>query len=120
MSRHTHDDILKVYNMYFFDKRAICEIAKKMSMKHETVTYIVKGKSYKHIYNEFINRNPILPDRPTKYELLSSVRTGIKQTRVTCPHCGKTGGKANMVRHHFNNCKHKLNNELTHSDSSLS
>ena len=27
--------------------------------------------------------------------------------RVTCPHCNKTGGKGNMTRYHFNNCKFK-------------
>lgn len=24
---------------------------------------------------------------------------------ITCPHCGVTGGKPNLMRHHFNNCK---------------
>jgi hypothetical protein len=28
------------------------------------------------------------------------------QKIVTCPICGKTGGKSNMTRYHFNNCKH--------------
>lgn len=27
------------------------------------------------------------------------------QVKVTCPHCDKTGGKANMLRYHFDNCK---------------
>lgn len=26
---------------------------------------------------------------------------------VTCPHCGLTGAKHNVVRHHFDKCKHK-------------
>lgn len=26
---------------------------------------------------------------------------------VTCPHCGKTGGKPVMMRWHFSNCKQK-------------
>ena len=35
----------------------------------------------------------------------------IKTQRVTCPHCGLNGGKSNMVRYHFDNCKHRpLNN----------
>jgi hypothetical protein len=42
------------------------------------------------------------------------VRTGLKhknhkkcgpQQKVTCPHCGKEGGKGNMQRYHFDNCK---------------
>ena len=27
--------------------------------------------------------------------------------RVTCPHCGKTGNKVNMLRWHLDNCKYK-------------
>jgi group I intron endonuclease len=30
---------------------------------------------------------------------------GIPKEKVTCPHCGKTGGKPIMVRYHFDNCK---------------
>jgi hypothetical protein len=29
------------------------------------------------------------------------------QDTVTCPHCGKSGGKSNMTRYHFDNCKNK-------------
>jgi hypothetical protein len=29
------------------------------------------------------------------------------QTKVVCPHCKKEGGKANMTRHHFDNCNYK-------------
>lgn len=37
---------------------------------------------------------------------LSKALTGItyKQTKVTCPHCGKEGGATNMKRYHFDNC----------------
>lgn len=61
-----------------------------------------------------------LPDEHKKNIRLS--RIGIKQSietvqkramtrksrvyeKSTCPHCNKIGGKANMVRYHFNNCK---------------
>lgn len=27
------------------------------------------------------------------------------KTKVTCPHCGKTGDKPNMSKYHFNKCK---------------
>lgn len=27
--------------------------------------------------------------------------------KVTCPHCGLTGGSSNMTRYHFDNCKSK-------------
>jgi hypothetical protein len=29
------------------------------------------------------------------------------KTKVTCPHCNKTGGNSLMVRYHFDNCKLK-------------
>jgi hypothetical protein len=28
--------------------------------------------------------------------------------QITCPHCNKTGGYGAMLRHHLDNCKHKL------------
>lgn len=35
-----------------------------------------------------------------------------KHNRVTCPHCGVTGGRNNMTRYHFDNCnKRGPNNE---------
>jgi hypothetical protein len=27
--------------------------------------------------------------------------------KMTCPHCGKTGGKPNMINHHFDRCKRR-------------
>jgi hypothetical protein len=32
----------------------------------------------------------------------------IQQEKITCPHCGKEGGKGNMKRYHFENCKDKI------------
>lgn len=32
---------------------------------------------------------------------------------ITCPHCGVTGGKPNLMRHHFDKCKMLGNNNLT-------
>ena len=29
------------------------------------------------------------------------------QIKIACPHCGKSGGRTNMKRYHFDNCKHK-------------
>jgi hypothetical protein len=39
---------------------------------------------------------------------ISEARKGVsnKQSKVTCPHCNKIGGKGNMKRFHFDNCKH--------------
>lgn len=35
----------------------------------------------------------------------SATMTGRKKEITTCPHCGLIGGKGNLVRYHFDNCK---------------
>jgi hypothetical protein len=106
-SFHTTDDIIKVLNEFYFTTRTKRDIAKEMNMFPETVTRIVTGKTYKSIYNEFIKQNPVRPDRPTRSEILSRARKGVPQKKVTCPHCGKTGGNSLMGKHHFDRCKYK-------------
>ena len=44
----------------------------------------------------------------TKQKMSESKR-GIPKPKLTCPHCGKTGGAPVMKRHHFNNCKENKN-----------
>lgn len=39
---------------------------------------------------------------------MSESRKGKKLSTITCPYCQKTGGKGNMMRYHFDNCKNKL------------
>ena len=41
-------------------------------------------------------------------EKLRKAHLGKKQPIVKCPHCDKKGGKSNMKRWHFNNCKLKI------------
>ena len=36
---------------------------------------------------------------------ISEGNRGKKRPTDTCPHCGKTGGRAQMVQWHFDNCK---------------
>ena len=38
---------------------------------------------------------------------MSEAHKGIPKPKITCPWCGKTGGKPAMSRHHMDNCKHK-------------
>lgn len=38
-------------------------------------------------------------------ERIEAASNGLKKSKKTCPHCGKTGGSANMSRYHFDNCK---------------
>jgi len=36
---------------------------------------------------------------------ISLGKAGKPKATSTCPHCNKTGGHANMLRYHYNNCK---------------
>jgi len=36
-----------------------------------------------------------------------STITGVPKERLTCPHCGKEGGRPQMYQWHFDRCKHK-------------
>lgn len=33
--------------------------------------------------------------------------TGVPKPKVICPHCGKEGGRPQMIQYHFDKCKHK-------------
>jgi hypothetical protein len=33
--------------------------------------------------------------------------TGVPKPKVTCPHCGKEGGRPQMIQYHFDKCKAK-------------
>ena len=43
----------------------------------------------------------------------SETQSGKKQEIISCPHCSKIGGRSNMLRYHFNNCKVRNNNDLS-------
>lgn len=43
-------------------------------------------------------------------EKLSKASKGHKKVTATCNYCNKTGGRGNMLRYHFENCKFKPNN----------
>ena len=32
---------------------------------------------------------------------------GVPKPKLTCPHCGKEGGRPQMIQYHFEKCKHK-------------
>lgn len=38
---------------------------------------------------------------------MSESKKGIPKPKETCPHCGRVGGRPQMLRHHFDNCKQK-------------
>ena len=47
------------------------------------------------------------PCTERRKDLLRSHFTGYDFGTVECPHCGKTGAPAPMIRWHFDNCKHQ-------------
>jgi hypothetical protein len=42
-----------------------------------------------------------------EYKFSGGPKKGYKQEIVTCCYCGKSGGKSNLSRHHFDKCKFK-------------
>ena len=42
-----------------------------------------------------------------KHNLLGKNNPNKNMPKITCPHCGKTGGRNLMKRYHFDNCKFK-------------
>lgn len=42
---------------------------------------------------------------PESRQKMSQSRTGLIYSKVTCPHCNKTGGSTGMGRWHFDHCK---------------
>lgn len=40
---------------------------------------------------------------------ISEKMKGVSKPKVQCPHCLQSGGRPQMIRWHFDNCKHKPN-----------
>jgi hypothetical protein len=79
---------------------------KKISMalkgkKHTEEHRKKNSESKKGRIGTFTNRTH---SQKTKI-LLRDLNTGA-QPVVTCPHCGKSGGRSNMSRYHFAKCKY--------------
>jgi aspartate carbamoyltransferase regulatory subunit len=53
MSKSDKEDIIKILNYYYKDNLPKKRIARMMNMNHQTVTRIVRGETYKEIYNEY-------------------------------------------------------------------
>lgn len=71
-------------------------------------TWMIGDKNHmrsEHHRDRMANNNPMR--NPDAVKKLKAAKTGVKHKQVTCPHCGKSGGHANMTRYHFDNCKHK-------------
>lgn len=82
-----------------YAQMAIKKRGKKLSEEHKkTLSILFSGKNN--------------PNYGKKHS--DSAKEKIRQTRlnaetIVCPHCNKIGDPPNMARWHFNNCKHKGN-----------
>jgi hypothetical protein len=78
------------------------EFKAKMSViaKNRTMAQETKDK-----LSLFFKGRPMNPDTVAKS---AASRRGLVKERMTCPHCGKEGGKGAMQRWHFTNCKYKV------------
>jgi hypothetical protein len=56
--------------------------------------------------SEANKRRAGIPRTGKDKEAISKGGKGKKMTTVTCPHCIKIGGRGNMHRYHFENCKY--------------
>lgn len=78
--------------------------------KKETIEKIAaskRGKKRSPEMVQFLRDRQLNMSDETKQKIKASVEALPKKT---CPHCGKIGSPANMVRWHFDNCKYKAAN----------
>ena len=64
-----------------------------------------KGKPNPAISESNKRRFTGVPRTEKDKAAISKGGKGKKMSTVICPHCSKEGGRGNMVRYHFNNCK---------------
>lgn len=55
-------------------------------------------------WNSGVQIGPMSDDHKEK---ISQALSGVKKELLSCPYCGKVGGKPALVRWHFDNCKEK-------------
>jgi hypothetical protein len=68
-----------------------------------------KGKKLSDETKEKVSAQlKIAMNTPEVKAKLSAARKGIPKPKVTCPHCGKSGGSNVMKRWHFDNCKNLI------------
>lgn len=65
-----------------------------------------KQQKYREITSKTAKKRWEDKDSPTNKKARAKIST-FQSERVTCPHCGKIGGRFTMKRWHFNNCKQK-------------
>ena len=71
------------------------KVAQLNSRNHAT-----RGKSRPEFAKRMSGENNPMYGVPSPF-------TGRKHELITCPHCGKTGGKNGMIQWHFDNCRNR-------------
>lgn len=89
-------------------RKKMSDAGKKRVWSKETRRKISKAKKGKPLSPETIEKMSKSMKGKTHTEKtktkISKTLQGRKKEVVTCPYCGKSGGKPAMVRHHFNKC----------------
>lgn len=71
----------------------------------------IKGRKFSLEHKQNISKAKSGKPQSEKARIANILsHTGIKykQPIVACPHCGRSGGKPNMTRYHFDNCINKI------------
>lgn len=87
-------------------KKRSLETRLKMSAAHDHKPRIVSQESREKAK---LSKLGYKPSEETKLKTSLTMK-GVPKIVVSCPHCGKTGGKPAMVKYHFNKCKTYLQN----------
>lgn len=84
------------------------EIKAKKSMKMRGRPAHNKGVPNPNVSESNRKRLTGVPRSEKDKLAISMGGKGKKMTTTQCPHCNKVGGRGNMHRYHFNNCKYSL------------
>jgi hypothetical protein len=84
--------------------RRLVAIGKHNWLKQNGGSDVARDRAKKRIED---GTHHFLDKEKASQRLKARVRNGTHPNKIkdTCPHCGKTGGHANMKRFHFDNCK---------------
>jgi group I intron endonuclease len=107
--KHNNPETIKRMSKKATGRKASLETKQKMSSKSAGINNAFFGKSHSASsiakIKEARSKQIISAESNRKR---SASMIGHKKETATCPHCGLTGGKGNMIRYHFDNCKKKI------------
>ena len=115
-----HDgQILEVHTCVYEVSKREQELQRQYGVKVDTTPYYVnyfrnkttefsamisQSNSVNKIGNTYTRGSKLSEETKAK---ITASKIGVAQRIVECPHCTKQGGIVNMIRYHFDNCKHK-------------